>query len=565
VRGQQQVHDLQMRKPRARRPPTGTIAAAFAVVIAFAMAIAIPAAALAVTRGPLDAEEVAKIRAVHPKAVDLLERGEALALGGSLEPAHAIFAQAEAEDSDGSILWRRDCEVLTLLGRRDEALRACNMATQGSRSNLNLRATVRALVAGPDAPKPVNLFLSLALVEDRLRKSGRVDPVLADIACDIAESVGDTKMLQECADNLGTIAPDDPNTRRALAMLAGQCPPWRFWLGWAALAVAGAGTLAHAAAGRLRRRRSRGVAAIALGVLALASVLTPAGMARAQGPAPQRMVAPKGALSEWPVDDDDPAGSIPTESQRNGDPLQFGYWIQDLIMKAEHAAKRGNHEQAAKYWVALGIAVPDRAISFSRLCDEYEAESAYDKAIEACGQALLRDGLTVNDYVHFVHVVLAKPGPVEAKEVAALGQVLDHMKAEEASRAVANDLECEIGVRTANAAMLRECTAALNAAAPDDPKTISYRWALAVQENKFKEAAELIALAKAKGMQAESVASMERTTADSSRQYWKRVFLWVSCLGLLLAAMGVAAKLLGARRDGPSGRDVHAATSRTPA
>jgi hypothetical protein len=66
-------------------------------------------------------------------------------------------------------------------------------------------------------------------------------------------------------------------------------------------------------------------------------------------------------------------------------------------------------------------------------------------------------------------------------------------------------------------------------------------------------------------MQAASITTMERTTADSSRQYWKRVLLWVSCLGLLLGAMGVAAKLLGARRDRPSAGDVHPATSRTPA
>jgi tetratricopeptide (TPR) repeat protein len=517
------------------------------VATAAALALATPAAAWALPRTAADANEVDAIRIRSPKAVDLLERGETLAVGGSLEQADALFKQAEAEYPNGSILWRRDCEVLTVLGRRDEALNACNVATESGRTNVNLRATVRALLTGPTPPKPVNLFIALTLVESRLRRSGRLDPTLAGVACDIAESVGDANMLQECANNLQTLAPDDPATKRAWGLLASRCPPWRFWLGWGTLIALVAATLTHAAARFARRRRSRAAASIAASVLACASLMAHEGVAAAQGPPPAQAAAPKGALSEWPVNDDDPASSIPNDKERNADPLQFGYWIQDLIMKAEHASKRGNHEQAAKYWEALGIAVPDRAVSFSRLCDEDEASGEYDKAIEACGQALLRDGLTVHDYVHFVHVVLAKPGPVEPKETAALGQVIDHMKSEQAAHDVVNDLECEVGVRTSNVAQLKECTAALSATAPDDPKTISYRWALAVQENRFREAARLIEAARAKGMQPEGIANMERTTADSARQYWKRVSMWVSCMALLLGAMGVTAKLLGAR------------------
>jgi tetratricopeptide (TPR) repeat protein len=528
-----------------RRKSVHAIAVAFAAA-AFAIGFTTPAAARALVRTPADAAEVDSLRGRHPKAIELMEQGEALAVDGSLARAHALFEQAESEDTNASIVWRRDCEVLTLLGRREDALHACAMASQGASTPVNLRATIRALVTGPAPPKTINLFIALTLLQSRMRGSGRVDPVLADSACDIAESVGDTRMLQECADNLQKIAPERPSTKRALALLAARCPPWRFWLGWGAVIAAVAATLIRAAGGLARRRRA--VAVMAASFFVSAGLPVHESVAWAQGPPPTTRAAPKAALSDWPVDDDNPAGSIPSESRRNSDPLQFGYWIQDLIMKAEHAAKRGNHEQAAKYWEALGIAVPDRSIAFSRLCDEYEADSDYDRAIEACGQALLREGLTVQDYAHFVHVVLAKPGPVEPKEAAALGQVLEHIRTEDAAHDVLHDLECQVGMRTANVPLLKECTAALVATSPDDPKTLSYRWALAMQENRFRDATKLIEAAKAKGAKPEGIASMERTTAEGKRLYWRRVSLWTACLTLLLGAMGVGARVLGARR-----------------
>jgi tetratricopeptide (TPR) repeat protein len=512
--------------------------------------LATASSARALGRTAADANEVAILRQRSPQAAELLERGEARALAGAIDEADALFKQGEVAYPNGSILWRRDCEMLSALGRREEAVHACNVATESSRSLENLRAVVRALVTGPEPPKSMDLFVALTLEDSQRRKSQGQAPVLAAIDCDIAESVGDGTMLQECTKELETLAPNSPDTQRALALLAGRCPPWRFWTGWTLIAGAAVGTAWHAAAGSRRRRRLAGP--IAAGAIVLAALSSPAGVARAQGADPAAQPAiPSGWLSKWPVNDDDPASSIPSSKERDADPLQFGYWIQDLIMKAEHASKRGDHAQSAKFWSALEVAVPDRAVSFTKACDEYEAAGDTDKAIDACGQALLRDGLTVKDYTHFVHVVIDKPGPISPKETAALGQVLDHMKADDAGRAAAVELECEVGVRTSNVRQLKECTTALTATAPDDAKTISYRWALAVLENRFTEARTLIAQAKAKGVEGPGLDNMERTTSEGARHYWTRLALWLACFALILGATGLAGRALASRRRAP--------------
>lgn len=520
-----------------------------AASVAAVLTVTLPAHAL--DRSPLDAEEVAALRAQHPKAGDLLEAGEARALAGAFAQADALFKQGETEAPDGSILWRRDCQMLVALGRRDEALHACSVATETRRSATNLRATLSALVSGPEPPRNLDLFAALTLEEGRRRSAGAHDPLLAAADCDLAESVGDGTMLQECATELNTLAPNAPDTKRAMALLEERCPPWRFWTGWSLFAAAGAATAWHASATR-RGRRGLARAAVAA-TIAVAAFGGGTGIARAQevsaiSATKDVPAIPHGQMSKWPVKDDDPASAIPSEAERNADPLQFGYWIQDLIAKANLASKKGDHAQAAKLWEALAIAVPDRSVAFARACDEYEAMHEPDKAIDACGRALLRDGLTVADYTHFIRVVVDKPGPLSAKETAALAQVLDHMKADDASKALVPDLECQVGVRTSNEAQLKECTAALEATAPDDAKTISYEWALAIVQDRFGEARTLVERAKAKGVDGEGLEGMERTTRDSSDRYWKRVGAWTLAGVLALAALAFVARSLSSRR-----------------
>ncbi len=85
----------------------------------------------------------------------------------------------------------------------------------------------------------------------------------------------------------------------------------------------------------------------------------------------------------------------------------------------------------------------------------------------------------------------------------------------------------------------------------DDPRTISYKWALAVLENQFGEARSLVAQAKAKGVEGPGLDNMERTTSEGARNYWTRLGLWFACFALLLGATGLAGRALASRRRAP--------------
>ncbi len=75
----------------------------------------------------------------------------------------------------------------------------------------------------------MDLFVALSLEENQRRKAQEHDPILLAADCELAESVGDGNMLQECVTELNAVAPNEPDTKRALALLAERCPPWRFW------------------------------------------------------------------------------------------------------------------------------------------------------------------------------------------------------------------------------------------------------------------------------------------------------------------------------------------------
>jgi tetratricopeptide (TPR) repeat protein len=482
------------------------------------LALRADAAAAAVTRDHGDAQEVDLMRRSDTPVVELLEKGEALAAAGSIEEAHQVFTQGLRAEPAFSLLARRDCEALTTLGRREEAVYVCGQAMVSKRSNVNTRALVRALVAGPRRATVGDLSQALTQYVLQRRQSSSV-ATPAEMICSIAESLGDVPMLTQCTGELEEAAPNDAETLRAQALLASRCPPVRFWTGWLAILAAVIATLVHAllrAASAPRRRLVAPLAAAA----AVATLLH------------VRPAAAEAAmLSKWPINDEHPEQRIPTEAERNAEPLEFGYWLQDLAFKAGKATKGGDHEAAIRYYTAMAIAVPDRSIAYSKLCSEYEAAGDLEKATNACGEALQRDGVKVGDFTHFVHLILAKPGPLGKKETATLANVLQHMRDDAQGRQVVDDLECEVGVRTSNIAQLKECTAGLAVKAPDDSKTIVYQWSLAMQEGHFADAEKLIERARSKGLK---VDEMSAATAGGKRQH---VFL--------LLAAAVLAALLG--------------------
>jgi hypothetical protein len=529
MRALQLVHQLLL--------TAGAALAACALASCGASPVAGPPAA----HDPNDSQELASMRAQHPRAADLLAQGEAHVAEGTLKDAIPLFRQAELEDPNGSLAWRRECETHIALGERDRAVLACSSAMERSRSSGNVRALVSALVDGPTPPTTMQLTEAL-IVEASEYKRAPGGPTAAAAACTIAERIGNVVMLERCAEELQRTAPDDPATRQALAALSARCPPWRFWTGWLAIAAAVIFTLGHALWAWLRRV-PRGTAAAAATAITAALLVTGPASAQQFG-----MQQPKSDLgTKFPIDDEHPEKSIPSEKDRNVYPLDFGYWIQDIATRADRASHKGDHLKAAKFYEALATAVPDRAVGAKRACMEYEEAGDRDMAINACARALLGDGLMVGDYQHFVNLVLSKE-TLGDRDLQALDMVIAHMREDPGGRDWVDAMECVVATRTGNTAQLRECTANLVAKRPDDTQTITFQWALAVQEAHFGEAARLIDRARDRGMPTDRLDNMQRETAEKARKHNIRVALAILSIALLLAGVGVAGRAVILRR-----------------
>src|SRR5688500_614031 len=91
------------------------------------------------------------------------------------------------------------------------------------------------------------------------------------------------------------------------------------------------------------------------------------------------LLVPQGALAEKPklapeieIDDLHPEKSVPTPAEALKDPLAMGQLTMELAHRAEQATNAKDPARAARYYVALAKAVPDRATAFSKACAAFE-------------------------------------------------------------------------------------------------------------------------------------------------------------------------------------------------
>lgn len=494
--------------------------------------------ALAATRDPGDQVVVDRIKASQPELATLLGKGESLATVGNFGEALAVFHQGTlaSTGSTAGLFERRECQMLMGLGRREEARSACGQALQDSRTLTNMAATARSLVIGTTPPTFLDLAQGLELLT-RARELAPQSPQLTAAMCDIAESIGDGIMLQHCADELEHIAPDYGPTRRVRRVLDRLCPPSRFWAGW--LAIAGAVVITSADAIR-RWVRGRSVVRAALGALVVLAWLALSAPARAEG----RWLSEK-----FKINDQDPESSVPSADELKGDPLQAGYLLQDLVSKAEIASKKGDHAAAVKFYAAVLKLVPNRAIGASKMCDEFEAMDNLAQATNACGLALGLDGVTTKEFVHFVHLVMRKPGPLSTNEGLALKNVVDHVKQDPNGLMLGNELECQVAIRMSDLARLSECSSALAGIAPNDSTTLMYQWDLAVRQRQFKLADQLLERAQAAGLKGDDLARMQKVTSEAHlRNTWTFALTTLGALILLGSLVYGLVAILSRRR-----------------
>jgi tetratricopeptide (TPR) repeat protein len=242
---------------------------------------------------------------------------------------------------------------------------------------------------------------------------------------------------------------------------------------------------------------------------------------------------------------------VPKPEDRDANPLQYGYFLMDLGLLADNAVKAQDFGKAARLFEAIVKAVPDEALGYRKACESYEKLGQRERALPLCAGALTVHGAVVSDYQQFVRLQMAGPAPLTAQEIEGLDQVVEHLKKEGGAELVAAQIECELGARLEDTARLRRCTTLLTQKAPGDAKTLTYRWALALQENDFDTARSLIEQAKRAAVEPKAIASMQQATAARS-SVWARLAKYWKVEAAALLALGAGLVLwFSTRRRGP--------------
>lgn len=452
--------------------------------------------------------------------------------------ASSAIAQAEPDVT----ALRQRCRGLIAVGNhRSEALSACREAVTQGRSPLDFRFAVQAIVSGPELPTPDDLSDAWMLTE-RAKSNAANQPWGYAAECDIARHLGDTAMLERCTADLRRVAPNHEETRRALA-LAGTGPrPWLAWLQIAALGLAGAGTVAHSL---LRRRpSSRRVAAAATLALAFGFGST---VAHAEEPeagteqaAAEQPPLPSGGGDDFPIDDEDPSKSVPPLERRNARPLAFARFLMEMSARADDAVKAEQHARAVRYFKALTVAVPDRSVAFSKLCQSYEKLGDLEHAAESCRDALGRDGVKLEDYQRFGGLVLQKPQLGEGDKQDLL-DVVRHLEQSAGTRVAGAQIDCELALRTKDRQRFEVCTRLLEEHAPKDARTLSYSWAFAMMREDLTGAMKVVERAEHASVPAPALDKMRSAVAEAESLRFKRIAVWVAVAVATVAVIALVA------------------------
>ncbi|HVW23787.1 MAG TPA: hypothetical protein VHC69_00355 [Polyangiaceae bacterium] len=517
------------------------ILSVLATASAFALAPDVSAAA---PWHRLDQSDVTLVRIHRPEAFALLEKGTDLLARGDVERALVALKEASAEAPRSAVAARKWCEALTAAGRHDEAVAACHQALLLGPSPLVMRAAAAAAMSGQKPPTVEETARAMAFARSA-RDSLPEEPWGYAAECDVARRLGDRRMLDVCTSELETVAPKHYETERALAMNGATSRGVR--LAWLIVLLLHVVTAVDAAF--RSRRLLRAAAGAALIVLATSLVARnaaahaasngdPQAAADEQPPSLEELKRASRSLSDVEIDPQHPEQSLPSEAERERDPLQFGYLLMDLNDRAAAATRAGDHRAAVRYLEALTKAVPDESLGFTRLCAEYRALGERTQAIQSCAAAIGRHGARVSDFRHYADVILEKKGGLTRKEVEALDAVGAHLKSVPSAGTLGLELDCELGLRDDDVHRLERCVPALERAAPSAPSTATYEWALALLRGDYGGATSAIERARKAGLSLDSLQRMERIT--TARRPLARTLAGVLALAACAAGLALA-------------------------
>jgi hypothetical protein len=264
--------------------------------------------------------------------------------------------------------------------------------------------------------------------------------------------------------------------------------------------------------------------------------------------------------TSFAINDADPESSVPSAQEAMRNPLQMGYLMMNLSDRGEAAMEQGKPAAAAKYFRAMGKAVPDRAVAFRKACWAHDAAGERDNAVETCRATLGKGGVTTRDHIQFVLVLLKKDGALSATDIGDIDAVVARLEgelalgAQESGGRTLADLKCQIGTRLEDTTRLSVCTQELRKLKVDRSKILAYEWALALSKGDTSEAEDVIEEAKRAGLPAAAIQSMQRglsRTAKSGTDLKAVMGRWWPLAVAILVVVPVVAAIRGRRRSRP--------------
>ena len=139
--------------------------------------------------------------------------------------------------------------------------------------------------------------------------------------------------------------------------------------------------------------------------------------------------------------------------------MEFAQYLMMLSRRAEDAKAAGDYAQAVQYFSALAEAVPNRAVSYRKMCECYLALGDRENALDTCDEARGQEGATIDDQVSYLGVLVSGEEPLTAEQAKDAKAVITHLREQLTDEALLNQLVCEVALKTHDAEALRKCAA----------------------------------------------------------------------------------------------------------